>query len=75
MPLSSHASIIPFDDLDFLAYMQAGPVKGKLVNNNKTRKELGWEPAYPNYKEFMEKIGAEDIYTKTSLGKLGMKHA
>lgn len=54
---------------------QPGGAKGKLANNDRTRADLGWQPVYPSYEQFMTKMGADDVYTRTDAGKLGMKHA
>jgi nucleoside-diphosphate-sugar epimerase len=46
---------------------------GKKVNNDATRKELGWEPKYSSFREFFY-AGAKDLYNSETFQGMGMAH-
>lgn len=53
-----------------------GPVKGKRMSNPRTRQQLGWEPKYPSFQEFMTGHKAQDWYTAAEEKvPAGMPHA
>ena len=53
-----------------------GPVKGKRMSNELTRRQLGWQPQHGSYVEFMAQTGARDWYTKAAaLAPAGAPHA
>ncbi|KAL4418741.1 hypothetical protein ABPG77_006414 [Micractinium sp. CCAP 211/92] len=52
-----------------------GPVKGKRMSNPATRAQLGWQPKYPSYADFMRQTGAKDWYTAQEAAVAGMPHA
>lgn len=85
--LGCDGSPITFDDmmaatLDSGAFQgsvtftaKEGPVKGKRMSNPATRAQLGWQPKYPSYADFMRQTGAKDWYTAQEAAVAGMPHA